>query len=320
MIGEGLQALMALYGIEARQFDSVDAWRADTAGGEPVDALILLSLGGDSRPGEIEGSASRRDSLAPLHALCPQGQCGVPVIAMTEDPRESLQESALAAGAVDLIYRPLLAAYLFTRLQALLPEAVNLPSTPPSCVRLEDGTVVTFRMMEPGDAEREQAFVAGLSARSRYLRFFHGLRKLTPEMLENFTHPNYPMSYAVIATVSVEGEEIQIGVGRYSPTEEAGVAEFAVVVADAWQGRGIGSRLMHLVTAAAAIGGGIDRLEGLILRENHGMRALVKKLGFQLGLPYPEDTGMVRVAKTLRRPGGGQDPATTQTGTRRATR
>jgi RimJ/RimL family protein N-acetyltransferase/CheY-like chemotaxis protein len=303
---------MALYGIEARQFDSVDAWRADAVDRDLDDDLILLSLeseSGHDEAGAGEGTGDGpRESLAPLRALCPDGQCAVPVIAMTNDPFESLQASALAAGAVDLIYRPLLASYLFTRLQALLPDAVSLPSTPPSCVRLEDGTVVIFRMMEPGDAEREQAFVAGLSARSRYMRFFHGLRKLSPEMLDDFTHPHYPMSYAVIATVNVDGVETQIGVGRYTPTEEPGVAEFAVVVADAWQGRGIGSQLMHLVTAAAAIGGGIDRLEGMILRQNHGMRALMKKLGFQLGLPYPEDTGMVRMVKTLRRPGGGQQP------------
>ncbi len=309
-MGRALQSLMSLYGIEARQFDSVDAWRADAAGEEPIDDLILLSL---HEEGAVEAREGRdfgdSDCLAALRALCPEGRCAIPVIALTNDPRESLQAAALAAGAVDLIYRPLLAAYLFTRLQALLPDAVNLPSTPPSSMRLGDGTVAMFRMMEPGDAEREKAFVAALSDHSRYLRFFYGLRELTQEMLDDFTHPEYPLSYAVIATTCVGGEEIQIGVARYSPTEEAGVAEFAVVVADEWQGRGIGSQLMHLVTAAAAIGGGINRLEGLILRQNHGMRALVSKLGFQTGLPCPEDTGMVRVVKTLRRPRGGSDRA-----------
>jgi len=140
--------------------------------------------------------------------------------------------------------------------------------------------------MHPEDAGLQQEFVVSLSENSRYMRFFSGIKELPPYMLEKLTNLLFPFSYALMATNADKGAEQQIGVARYAPTEVAGVAEFAVVVADDWQGYGIASQLMRgLITAAAA--GGIDRLEGLVLRENEPMLALMHNMGF---VEAPEDS------------------------------
>ena len=117
-------------------------------------------------------------------------------------------------------------------------------------------------------------------------------------MLEELTNPNFPLSYALVATTMVDEHERQIAVGRYAPTGTEGVAEFAVVVADDWHGQGIASELMRFVIAAAAVGG-IKSLEGLVLRENTAMLALARKLSFEETSGYEGDSSIVRVIRHL---------------------
>ena len=134
----------------------------------------------------------------------------------------------------------------------------------------QDGTQVTFRVMRPEDADIEQALVRGLSKATRRLRFFSALNELPPSLLHPFTHPDYPASYALIATIEQSGVEQIISVARYNTTQQDGVVEFAIVVADKWQRFGVANRLLRGLIAAAAIAG-YDRLEGIVLRENRPM-------------------------------------------------
>ena len=221
-----------------------------------------------------------------------------PVIVVIEQDDPVFRREAIEQGATDVIERHLAAAYIFAQLSNLLQGPVELPHTPDTIKTLANGVQITFRMLRPDDAEMEQAFVTGLSDRSRHLRFFSGLKKLTPYMLEEFTNPIFPLSYALIATTMVHEHEQQIAVGRYSPTGTEGLAEFAVVVADDWHGQGIASELMRFVIAAAAVGG-IKSLEGLVLRENTAMLALARKLNFETTSGYEKDPSVVRVIRHL---------------------
>ena len=142
-----------------------------------------------------------------------------------------------------------------------------------------DGQQVTIRTMHPDDREIEDAFVSGLSDQSRYYRFHGSLRKLTPYMLEYFTHPEYPGEMALIATIEPDGIEEQIGVVRYARTEVSNRAEVAIAVADEWQGKGIGSRMMKSLRDIA-IDAGFTELEVNILRENKRMLGLARTLGY----------------------------------------
>ena len=204
------------------------------------------------------------------------------------------------ADAIDLVNKCMVDAYIFTRLSKILPGDTKLPETATSTMQLSDGSTVTLRMITPEDAGIEQQFVTALSERSRYLRFFSGLRTLPPFMLRRLVSTQFPASYALIATVADGDSERQIGVARYAPTEDEGVAEFAVVVADEWQGRGIASQLLRYIIAAATVAG-LDTLEGLVLRENRGMLRLARKLGFDELPESGEGQSLVKVVKKLRR-------------------
>ena len=116
-------------------------------------------------------------------------------------------------------------------------------------------------------------------------------------MLERFTHPDYPESYALIATIMDSDRERQIGVARYCLMESDSAVDFAVAVADEWQGRGLATRLLSGLTIAAAVAG-INRMEGLILSENEAMLRLAKKLGFSLSR-CPDDASVIRIVKVL---------------------
>jgi acetyltransferase len=160
-----------------------------------------------------------------------------------------------------------------------------------------EGQDITIRPIRPEDAEIEQAFVRNLSRQAKYFRFMQGVRELTPEMLVRFTQLDYDRELALIALVREGDEEQEIAVARYAMNPDGESCEFAVVVADEWQGRGVGSEIMrHLMNAARDKG--IKRINGEVLSENNNMLALMEFLGFESSVD-PEDRSIVNVYREL---------------------
>jgi len=146
-------------------------------------------------------------------------------------------------------------------------------------MQMPDGTDVLLRPIRPEDAGIEDRFVRELSPRAKYFRFMQSLRELTREMLIRFTQMDYQRELALIAVVMEGGRETEVAVARYGMNPDRESCEFAIVVADAWQGKGIGSRLMGMLMEAAKARG-FRRMEGEVLAENAPMLALVRHLGF----------------------------------------
>lgn len=144
-----------------------------------------------------------------------------------------------------------------------------------------DGVNVTIRPIEPGDRERESSFVRKLSDTSRYYRFHSSMKELTPALLERFTECHYPDDLALLALVETDFGPEQIGVAHYVRDADSDRAEIAIVVADAWQGKGIATRLLFDLRDLARRGG-IQQLYASVLRENGRMLELCRKLGFSL--------------------------------------
>jgi acetyltransferase len=157
------------------------------------------------------------------------------------------------------------------RHMAIHPYPVELEET----VELK-GVRLALRPMRPEDAELEQAFVNGLSERSRYQRFMQNLPGLTPRMLARFTQLDYDRELALVALHDAHF----IAVGRYAPNPDGETAEFALVVADAWQGKGLGRMLLERLCSYARAAG-YRSLYGHILQANHAMLELAQRLGFE---------------------------------------
>jgi acetyltransferase len=168
-------------------------------------------------------------------------------------------------------------------------------------VVLPDGTPVTVRPIRPEDGELEREFVDALSPESRYYRFFYQLNELTPAMLARFTQVDYDREMALVAVADVphpHGHPVFVGVARYIANPDGESAEFAIVVADEWQGRGVARALMARLIASAKRRG-LARLEGAVLRANARMLAFVASLGFGTR-DDPEDAEQVLTSLPLR--------------------
>jgi len=140
---------------------------------------------------------------------------------------------------------------------------------------------VTLRPLRPEDRDIELAFVTGLSPETRSNRLLGGTISITREYIERLVSVDFSRDMALAATTMLGGAETLIGVARYVRDKHAPSAEFAIVVADSWQGRGIGNRLLAKLVDVARRRA-VKRLHGDILAMNRPMLGLVRKLGFTL--------------------------------------
>jgi len=122
--------------------------------------------------------------------------------------------------------------------QALFPD--GLGETPR--VTLPTGASIRLRAIQPDDARRLLALCGGLSARTLYARFF-SVRRLPPEEAQSLANVDYDRRMAIVAEAD-EGQESElVGVARYGPSSD-GTIDVGLVVADGWQGLGLGPRLL----------------------------------------------------------------------------
>ncbi len=162
---------------------------------------------------------------------------------------------------------------------------------------LPDGTPITIRPIRPEDAENEKAFVRSLSPEAKHFRFMQSIKELTPRMLAQFTQIDYSREMALVATMAEQGAETQLGVARYIINPDGATCEFAIVVSDAKQKQGIGSRLMTALIGAAREHG-LKVMEGLVLSDNKSMLQLMRELSFSVR-PFAEDRTLVVVERRL---------------------
>jgi len=148
---------------------------------------------------------------------------------------------------------------------------------------LRDGGSISIRSIRPDDKQRLLALFARLSSRSVYWRFFQTKQRLSEEELHYFTELDFVRNVALVATRREGDAEHIIGVGRYFGLDADGQpptrAEVAFTVADAHQGRGIGTLLLeHL--AAIARTHGITTFEAYVLSDNNRMLQVLDASGF----------------------------------------
>lgn len=155
-----------------------------------------------------------------------------------------------------------------------------------------DGQIVTIRPIKPEDANLEQEFVHGLSAESKYFRFMNTIRELPQSQLIRLTQIDYDREMAFVATVHEGGCEKEVGVVRYATNPDGESCEFAVVVANSWQGKGLAQRLMNVLIDTAR-SHGLKYMNGDFLADNRRMLKFVTGLGFVLS-QHPEDNGLKR--------------------------
>jgi acetyltransferase len=150
--------------------------------------------------------------------------------------------------------------------------------------KLPEDIEITVRPICPEDEPAMVAFHGTLSDRSVYFRYFGTLnlqRRVEHERLARLCFVDYDREIALVADRFESNRHRILGVARLIKSRFATEGEFAVVVSDQHQGRGLGCYLLGQLIEVAA-GEKLERLTGLILRENNAMLRVCRKLGFQV--------------------------------------
>jgi GNAT superfamily N-acetyltransferase len=142
---------------------------------------------------------------------------------------------------------------------------------------LVDGTTVLFRPILPEDRARLERLFPRLSEKTLYRRFFTSVPRPIPKHLDRLVTVDYRDRLALVAVIA---DEI-VAVARYDRLEEPDIAEVAVLVEDAWQHRGLGTRLLWRLSAAARDRGVATFLAG-VMGENRPMMGLLQVLSDDL--------------------------------------
>jgi len=162
---------------------------------------------------------------------------------------------------------------------------------------LKDGNEVTIRAMRPDDKERLVKAFLHLQPQTIRTRFFCPKKALSEgdlRWLDDIGHGNH---LGLVATVPNGREELIIGEGSCAVLGRT--AEIAFTVADAWQGRGIASRLLqHL--ASIARDQGVGEFEAIVLQENAPMLAVLRRSGLSMTTRYAD--GLLHVTLALDSP------------------
>jgi len=253
----------------------------------PLNAILVrAALAGSRTEAFLKAQEGpdrlKTEALARLLWSVSELVCALPEVVELELSPVLLDGDGLAALDARIALRPVPAGAAPYAHMAIHPFPTHLVRQ----IRVRDGRTVRVRPIRPEDAAAEAEFVKHLSLQARYFRFMLGLNELTPELLNRFTQIDYHLELALVAFADEGGREVEIGVARYKLQPDGTTVEFAVVVADAWQGQGLGKQLMEQLIAEARARG-YTTMMGEILSQNVGIRKLMTALGFTFR-PHPD--------------------------------
>jgi acetyltransferase len=155
-----------------------------------------------------------------------------------------------------------------------------------------NGTPLIMRLARNSDTPQVKVSLDKLSPEARRNRFFSPMPGFSDELVRKLTEVDRAREHVVLVMREENGREYPVAGGRFVVIEDAYTrhGEFALVVGDAWQGEGIGYRVMRALIDEASKRG-LSYLYGHVLASNHKMLGLARALGFRV---EPGEDGTVR--------------------------
>ncbi|MGB9684855.1 MAG: acetate--CoA ligase alpha subunit [Candidatus Bathyarchaeales archaeon] len=162
--------------------------------------------------------------------------------------------------------------------------------------KLRDGRTVLLRPIKPEDEPLWLEMFKNCSEESIRYKLFQTLKHMPHEVRVRYCNIDYDREIAIVAELTENGARKIIGTARVSIELDGKTGEIAFLVADPWQGLGLGTKLVDYVIEICKERG-LETVYGIMLPENRKAIELMKNLGFQL--KYMED-GTIRGTLNLK--------------------
>lgn len=173
-------------------------------------------------------------------------------------------------------------------------ETVRYPRELERRTTMRDGSEVLLRPVQPADEPELTEMLYSLSSETVRRRFFAHTTTFPHKDVQRLTNIDYENNLAIVAAVpGPRGEEELVAIGQYF-REPEDTAEVAFIVQDAWQDKGLGSRLMQ-VLAEAAKQRGICHFTATVLPENRAMINVFKHAGYSVTADFDGETYDIRI-------------------------
>jgi acetyltransferase len=145
--------------------------------------------------------------------------------------------------------------------------------------KMSDGTEVLLRPIRPEDEPMEREMLRSLSEEALKFRFFQVIKNISHQMLTRFCNIDYNREMAIVAELKEKDRRRIIGIGRLIIEPDFKKGEYAVVVHDDYQRRGLGYKLVDMLIGIGQEKG-LVKICGVVLSDNRGMLKISERLGF----------------------------------------
>jgi len=156
------------------------------------------------------------------------------------------------------------------------------PSHYQKTITSKDGRKILLRPIKPEDEYLWLDMFKSFSQQSVRFRFFRLIKEADHAMRVRYCNIDYDREIGIVAEIEEDGKKRFLGVTRIIlPPGERDEAEFALIVTDKWQRRGLGSEFLDF-TIEIAKKKGVKRLVGEVLKDNKPMISLCKEKNFDI--------------------------------------
>jgi acetyltransferase len=162
--------------------------------------------------------------------------------------------------------------------------------------KLRDGRTVLLRPIKPEDEPLWLEMFRNFSEQSIRYRFFNIIKDTPHEMRVRYCNIDYDREIAIVAELTEDGQRKILGVVRVPIEPDKKTGEIAFIVADPWQGLGLGSKMVDYMIEICK-DKGLETIYGVMLPDNYRAIGLMKKMGFTI--EYLDD-GTVKATLNLR--------------------
>ena len=167
----------------------------------------------------------------------------------------------------------------------------------PRDITLRDGRSVRVRAVLPSDEEEILQAFDRMGADARYMRFMSTRQHVNVDRLRSVLASFPEKGFAIAATVPApDGIDI-VGSSSYMLEGDGGSCEFAISIVDAWNGAGLGRRMMEALIEAAQQRG-LGQMKGFVLAANAPMLGLAQRVGFKVARD-PDDFSVRILTRAL---------------------